>query len=115
MSFDDMPNLGSFVRPGAQEYADECIRLSRAAVPNTRHELDVPYGADVFQKLDIFLPDRAPAQPVPVLLFFHGGAWRNGFKEWMGFMAPPLVDLPAIFISGNHRPRADGSVPGPAR
>ena len=103
MSFDDMPDLGPFLRPGAQEYADECIRLSRAALPLTKHKLDVPYGSDFFQKLDIFLPDRVPERPVPVLLFFHGGAWKNGFKEWLGFMAPPLVSLPAIFISGNYR------------
>jgi acetyl esterase/lipase len=113
MSFDDMPNLGPFLRPGAQEYSDECIRLSRAAVPRTRNILDVPYGSDFFQKLDIFLPDRESSQPSPVLLFFHGGAWKNGFKEWMGFMAPPLVLLPAIFVSGNYRLAPTAKFPKP--
>src|SRR5262249_20133305 len=103
MSFYDMPNLGPFLRPGAQEDADACMRLSRVVVPQVRHEFDIPYGRDFFQKLDIFMPDRDPERPVPVLLFFHGGAWKNGFKEWLGFMAPPLVDLPALFISGNYR------------
>jgi arylformamidase len=103
MSFDDMPNLGAFVFPGAQEYADECIKLSRAVVPKTKHQLDIAYGPDFFQKLDLFLPDGVTDPPVPVLLFFHGGAWKNGYKEWLGFMAPPLVNLPAIFISANYR------------
>jgi acetyl esterase/lipase len=38
-----------------------------------------------------------------VLLFFHGGAWTGGTKEWMGFMAPPLLALPAIFVTANYR------------
>jgi acetyl esterase/lipase len=38
-----------------------------------------------------------------VLVFFHGGAWTSGTKEWMGFMAPPLLELPAIFVTANYR------------
>jgi acetyl esterase/lipase len=103
MSFDDMPDLGPMMLPGAAAYAASAIEWSRAAVAQTRTELDVSYGADFYQKLDIFLPPDRNAQRVPVLVFMHGGAWRNGFKEWMGFMAPPLVTLPTIFVSVNYR------------
>ena len=103
MSFDDMPDLGPFLRPDAKKYDEECIRLSREALARTRAVLDVPYGPDFFHKLDIFLPDDTGLKDLPVLIFIHGGAWRNGFKEWFGYMAPPLVTLPAILISPNYR------------
>jgi len=103
MSFNDMPDLGPFLRPDAQRYHEECIRLSREAVTRTRSVLDIPYGSDFFHKLDIFLPNDAGLKNLPVLVFMHGGAWRNGFKEWFGYMAPPLVTLPAILISPNYR------------
>jgi acetyl esterase/lipase len=38
-----------------------------------------------------------------VLLFLHGGAWRAGHRNWMGFMAPLFLDLPAIFVSACYR------------
>ncbi len=103
MSFDDMPDLGPFLRPDAKTYHEDCIRLSRAALARTRAILDVPYGPDFFHKLDIFLPEDTSLKDLPVLIFIHGGAWRNGFKEWFAYMAPPLVTLPAILISPNYR------------
>jgi acetyl esterase/lipase len=113
MSFKDMPDLGPLLRPGAKEYADDCLRLSRVAVAHTKHILDVPYGSDFFQKLDIFLPEHPADHALPVLLFLHGGAWKNGFKEWLGFMAPPLVSLPAIFVSANYRLAPTVKFPAP--
>jgi acetyl esterase/lipase len=38
---------------------------------------DVPYGADERQRLDIYRPKNAPAN-LPVLIFVHGGSWRDG-------------------------------------
>ena len=98
-----MPDLGPLLLPGAKEYAEECLRRSIKAVAETNCLIDVSYGGDPFQKLDIFLPNSAAPGGVPVLLFLHGGAWKNGFKEWMGFMAPALLDPPAIFVSANYR------------
>lgn len=37
------------------------------------------------QKLDLYLPERSE-KPLPVLLWIHGGGWRNGSKD----MCPPL-------------------------
>ena len=68
-----------------------------------RNVIDVAYGDDYFQRLDLFLPDNENLTELPVLVFMHGGAWRNGFKEWMGFMAPPIISLPAIFVSVSYR------------
>ena len=113
MSFDNIPDRGELMLPGAQEYADGCIERSRKVVAETRCLIDVPYGDDFYHKLDIFLPDDETLTGLPVLLFFHGGAWRHGFKEWLGFMAPVLTDLPAIFVSANYRLTPEAKHPAP--
>jgi acetyl esterase/lipase len=102
MSFADMPDLGPMQLPGATEYAAQALAWSRAVVAETRNLIDIPYGPDFFQKLDVFLP-REAVRNAPVIFFLHGGAWQNGFKEWMGFMAPPLLSFPAIFVTANYR------------
>lgn len=103
MSFETMRDLGPFLLPEAQAYSQECLARSRVAVSAIRNKLDVPYGSHPDQQLDIFFPDRDEHSMLPVIVFFHGGAWRHGYKEWHGFMAPPLVTAPAIFISANYR------------
>ena len=113
MSFDDMPDRGELMLPGAQEYSDGCITRSRPVVAETRCVIDVAYGDDFYHKLDIFLPEDESLIDLPVLLFFHGGAWRHGFKEWLGFMAPVLTDLPAIFVSANYRLAPEAKHPEP--
>ncbi|MSO64525.1 MAG: alpha/beta hydrolase [Alphaproteobacteria bacterium] len=92
-------------------YGAEALRRSAAAATATRTVLDVPFGADDEQRLDLYLPPDPAARGVPVLLFFHGGAWAHGYKEWNGFMAPALVDLPAIFVSVSYRLLPDHRFP----
>ncbi|HEY1375942.1 MAG TPA: alpha/beta hydrolase fold domain-containing protein, partial [Gemmataceae bacterium] len=31
--------------------------------------------------LDLYLPTKAPGRPLPVVLWIHGGGWKNGSKE----------------------------------
>ena len=89
--------------PLAARYAEECLKLSAAAASRVRVLRDVAYGTDPRQCLDIFLPRRTDLHDLPVLLFMHGGAWTHGTKDWCGFMAPPLANLPAIFVSVGYR------------
>ncbi len=103
MSFDNMPTLGAMFMPGANDYAAECLRLGRAALAGHRVAMDVAYGADPFQQLDVWAPPAAGAGELPVIVFIHGGAMRNGFKEWIGAMAPSICALPAILVSPNYR------------
>ena len=108
MSFDDLPPLPKLLHPGAEEYAERCMAASRKVHAEHRVLVDCRYGTDYWQKLDVYLPAEPPTgessgAPLPVLLFFHGGAWTSGTKEWMGFMAPALLDAGVIFVSGNYR------------
>src|SRR5689334_22257931 len=102
MSFDRLEPQTPMRMPAANAYAETALARSRAAAARARVQLDLPYGSDPKHRLDLYLPDR-PVTDAPVLIFLHGGSWTHGYKEWMGFMAPALVDLPAIFIAANYR------------
>jgi arylformamidase len=58
------------------------------------------YGADPYQSLALFRP-AAPSGDV--LVFFHGGGWTSGYKEWMAFMAPALLAHGITFVSAGYR------------
>jgi arylformamidase len=102
MAFDDLPEQPK-MGPEAEAYAAEILRRSRRVAGSTRVALDLAYGDDYWQKLDLYLPEDAGAKGLPVLVFLHGGGWEFGYKEWMGFMAPAFTDLPAIFVSVSYR------------
>lgn len=109
MAFDDLKPqsprtaANSRVPEPANAYGEQALARSKAAAERCRTVLDVAFGDDDEQKLDLYLPDDAEVRDVPVLLYFHGGAWQHGYKEWNGFMAPVFVDLPAIFVSASYR------------
>ena len=58
------------------------------------------YGPDPCQSLAVFRPERPSGD---VLLFFHGGGWTSGYKEWMFFMAPALLAQGVTFVSAGYR------------
>ena len=99
--------------PPAERYAAECLKLSAEAASHMRVLRDVAYGTDPRQRLDIFWPQQTDLRDLPVLLFMHGGAWTHGTKDWCGFMAPPLVRHPAVFVSVGYRLIPAVSFPAP--
>jgi acetyl esterase/lipase len=102
MSFDNLAPQ-SPINPRADVYGLCALKLSELAALKGRAVLDVPYGREPAQKLDIWLPPSGAPGDLPVFLNIHGGGWTHGYKEWMGFQAPALVDLPAIHISVEYR------------
>ncbi len=98
--------------PAVQEYARTCLEGAQAARESLRVELDIAFGSDERQKLDIYMPTEDVAEPMPVLIFLHGGGWRQGSKDWMGFMAPSVTCLPAIFVSVGYRLAPQTKYPG---
>lgn len=112
MSFDDLPPLPKPIHPEAEGYAERCMAATRIAQANNRVAIDCAYGDDYWQKLDVYTP-RTTVEGLPIVLFFHGGAWTSGTKEWMGFMAPPLLSVPAVFATANYRLAPACRYPGP--
>jgi arylformamidase len=56
----------------------------------------VSYGAAEIEKVDIYKSRRANA---PVLIYLHGGAWRNGRSAQNAYLAEPFVKAGAHFIN----------------
>jgi arylformamidase len=68
---------------------------TRAGSPAAR--LDVPYGDDAAERLDIF-PAPGP-EPAPILVYFHGGYWRALDKSDFSFVAPSFnADGAAVVV-----------------
>ncbi|MFN4101320.1 MAG: alpha/beta hydrolase [Pararhodobacter sp.] len=89
------------INPAADAYAVTCVARS-ARIPRIP---DIAFGPRPAQRLDVYLPQPGDSPPggAPVFLFWHGGGYTHGHKEWCGFMAPPLQAAGAVFISANYR------------
>ncbi len=60
--------------------ADTVINAPKPA--NVRIYPDLAYlqGGSPRQKLDIYLPSPVPADPLPLIVYLHGGGWKKGSK-----------------------------------
>lgn len=112
MSFDDLPPQTP-INARADIYGAAALALSRVAAQRSRGLFDVPYGSDYWQKIDVYLPEQTGLSGLPVFIGIHGGGWTHGYKEWMGFQAPPIVSLPAIFVSVSYRLAPAVTFPAP--
>lgn len=78
-----------------REWADRSA-AARDALAGT---LDIAYGAEPGERLDLF----APAAPgAPVLVYVHGGYWRALDKRDASFVAPPFVAAGALVVVTNY-------------
>jgi arylformamidase len=65
------------------------------------HAVDVRYGSDPHQIADVYHPqDRTGC---PVILYFHGGRWREGHPAFYDQLAEPWVEAGAVFVSCGYR------------
>ncbi|HYC56598.1 MAG TPA: alpha/beta hydrolase [Candidatus Binatia bacterium] len=55
------------------------------------HHLDLAYGEDPLQRLDLYLPRTQVPGRHPAVVFFHGGRWSFGRKHEYRFVAQALV------------------------
>ena len=51
---------------------------------SVRLTLDIPYADtdNPRQRLDLIVPEALESEPLPVIVFIHGGAWQRGDKRW---------------------------------
>ena len=75
---------------------DERSHHARASVACT---LDLAYGAEPSERLDVFAPRATGA---PVLVYIHGGYWRALDKRDQSFVAPPFVAAGAMVVLPNY-------------
>ena len=74
--------------PEHPQHFAEWARRSRATIAALAPQLDVRFGPNPKETLDLFVPD-APARGT--LAFFHGGYWRALDKSDHAFVAEPFV------------------------
>ncbi|MDY6946374.1 MAG: alpha/beta hydrolase [Pseudomonadota bacterium] len=79
--------------------ANELTQATRKRLP---HELDVAYGADRKQHLDIYLPKNQP-KDAPVLIFLHGGGNREGDRAQYGYVADPFAQHGIVTVVASYR------------
>jgi acetyl esterase/lipase len=91
--------------------ADELTANARNALP---HELDVAYGTDPKQRLDLYLPTATPRN-APVFVFLHGGGFREGDRAHYGFVAAPLAGRGIITVVPGYRLAPQVRYPDPPR
>jgi arylformamidase len=64
--------------PGSADLIAQFPKLAAAfretALARGRAELDIPYGPNARQRLDLFRPDRE--KPAGLVIFVHGGYWK---------------------------------------
>jgi acetyl esterase/lipase len=53
------------------------------------HNIQYVPGGDPSQTLDLYLPSQTSDQPLPLVVWIHGGGWQGGDKGWCNSM--PLV------------------------
>lgn len=70
----------------------------RAALKD-RSKLDLSYGADPAQALDLFLGETG----APLLIFIHGGYWRAQDKSDFSYVAEPYVAAGVCVAMVNYR------------
>jgi acetyl esterase/lipase len=78
-------------------------RLERAAGASARRVRSRRYGQGPRRTLDIYLPRARARRPRPVIVFFHGGAWRSGSKEETAFVGLSLARMGHVVVMPNHR------------
>jgi acetyl esterase/lipase len=73
---------------------------------------NVPYGLHARHKLDIYAPaarstplplHAIPAEPLPVIVFFYGGAWQWGQRRDYRFAAAALARLGFTVVVPDYR------------
>ena len=63
----------------------------------------IAYGSDARQQLDIYAPLGRTETAHPVLIFFHGGSWRDGEREGYGFVWRAFASRGFVTVIADYR------------
>lgn len=78
-----------------------------ATTPSPLERLDVAFGSNSYQRLDIFYPPSVtniPALPQPAILHIHGGGWTKGDKSMLAEASRRLArEEGYVVIAVNYR------------
>jgi acetyl esterase/lipase len=82
-----------------------------AAFGSYKRHANIEYGPDPQQRLDVYVPERA-VEPRPVVVFWHGGRWREGDKADYRFVGAALAESGYLTMVANYRHYPQVKMPG---
>lgn len=85
--------------PGHEAHSARWGSESERVRREVRCKLDVPYGADPAERMDVFFAERPNA---PAFLFIHGGYWMSRDKADFSFLARPFVEAGVTAVLANY-------------
>lgn len=87
--------------PAAQRYEDTVLEWARGLDASSLRARDQVYGPDPQHRYDVFAADGM--RGAPVLVFWHGGGWTNGYKEYVHFMAEAVIRRGLVLVAPTYR------------
>jgi acetyl esterase/lipase len=98
--------FGILLVVGGLAYHFAALQIFDALVPkdesSIRWQTDMANGPDARQKLDIYMP-RQHNGPLPMVLFVHGGSWKEGNKNGYAFAGRALSAKGYMTLVMNYR------------
>jgi len=82
-------------------YEETVLDWARAVREDYIAARNLSYGADPHQRYDVFA--KAGMADAPVLVFWHGGGWTNGYKEYVSCLAPAVVERGFVLVAPGYR------------
>lgn len=70
--------------------------------PAYKKHTDIAYGDKSRQKLDIYVANK-PQNGSPLIIFFYGGSWQYGNKNYYPFLAQTLTKMGYSVVIPNYR------------
>ncbi|WP_322056776.1 alpha/beta hydrolase [Paraburkholderia sp. J63] len=87
--------------PQAQAYEECVLGWASRDCPQLKIAKDIAYGDDPAHRYDVYGADHTG--DAPIVVFFHGGGWTNGYKEYAAFMAPHVVAANCVLVTPGYR------------
>ncbi len=80
------------------------LQLLEWGTPKEGYQLkeNIPYGSHKRQRLDLYTPET-PNEKAITLVFFYGGAWQRGNKEYYRFVAQAFAEKGYPVIVADYR------------
>ena len=86
----------------ADDYARQVMAWAQEPLPDdVVVQRDIDYGPHRLQRYNVFAPRGA--QNAPVLVFWHGGGWTNGYREYTTCQATQIVRLGMVLVAPSYR------------
>ena len=82
-------------------FYDQADELTLATREELEHRLDIAYGDDPKQRLDVYWPSDAESSPV--FVFIHGGGFVEGDRAHYGYVARELGRRGAVTVVMSYR------------